>query len=315
MTNEHKKFIKRGLEQLKYIFGVDEEASSQDNKELIMTTYMHIIAYAYDDREHIDKTDDEILEIARKTTKRDMPDSNVGKILRCKPNDAQRLNLLRQDTSKEGRKKWSIEFSRLILEKTRNAICHGCFNINDDGTITIDSTTQNNPFKITYNFDCLCDVCEELATKEQLMYYRDLLDKLKQNKKLDLTDSKNRLVYLDLLVNLLVSYNEDIVYSSDDIINRVNELYRTQLDLKHVKHIRNSVTHHYRCFSGDDSEEILILDYRDKNRDRMTSNFTIKFDRIIDFSKSFNINSLDSLLQNQEKVVYKEIYNKGRFNR
>ena len=32
---------------------------------------------------------------------------------------------------------------------------------------------------------------------------------------------------------------------------RVNELYRTQLDLKHVKHIRNSVTHHYRCFSGE----------------------------------------------------------------
>lgn len=300
MTNEQKKFVKRGLEQLKSIFGVDEEASSQDNKELIMTTYMHIIAYAYDDREHIDKTDDEILEIAKKTTKRDTPDSNVGKILRCKPNDAQRLNLLRQDTSEEGRKKWSIEFSRLILEKTRNAICHGCFNINEDGTITIDNTTPNNPFKITYYFDCLCDVCEELADKEQLMYYRDLLDNLKQNTKSDLTNPKNKLVYFDLLVNLLISYNEDEVYSSDDIINKVNELYGTHLDLEHIKHIRNSVTHHYRCFSGDDDGEILVLDYRDKNRDIMSSNFTIDFDKIIDFSKSFSIDSLNSLLQNQE---------------
>ena len=34
----------------------------------------------------------------------------------------------------------------------------------------------------------------------------------------------------------------------------------------------------------------------------MTSNFTLDFDRIIDFSKSFSIDSLDSLLQNSENV-------------
>ncbi len=300
MTNERKRFVKRGLEQLKYIFGVDKEASPQDNKELIMTIYMHIIAYAYDDREHIDKTDDEILEIARKTTRRDTPDSNVGKVLRCKARDAQRLNDLRGNTSEEGQKIWSIEFSRFILEKTRNAICHGCFTINDDGTITIDNTNRNNPFKITYNFDCLCDVCEELAPRDQLMYYRELLDNLKQNKKSDLKKPRNRLVYFDLLVNLLISYNEDEVYSSADIINKVNELCGTSLDLEQIKHIRNSVTHHYRRLSGDDDGEIRVLDYRDKNRTDISSNFTIPFAKIRDFSEKFSIDSLNSLLQNQE---------------
>ena len=66
------------------------------------------------------------------------------------------------------------------------------------------------------------------------MYYRELLDNLKQNTKSDLTDSKNRLVYFDLLVNLLISYNEDEVYNSDDIINKVNELYGMHLDLAPV---------------------------------------------------------------------------------
>lgn len=302
MTNEQKKFVRRGLEQLKSIFGVDEESSSQDNKELIMTIYMHMIAYAYDDREKIDKTDDEILEIARKTVRRNTPDSNVGKVLKCKPETAQRLNLLRKDTSDEGIKKWGIEFSRFILENTRNAICHGSFKINDDGTITIEDPTPNNPFEITYDFDCLCETCEELADKEQLMYYRELLDHLKQNTKTDLNDSKNKLVYFDLLINLLLSYNEKEVNRSSNLINKVNELYGTSLDLERIKHIRNSVTHHYRCFPEGDDENIIILDYRDKNRDRMSSNFTLDFNKIIDFSKKFSIDRLFTPNQNPENL-------------
>ena len=300
MDLKHKEFINKALQELKGIFGI-EGTASQNNRELIMTTFMHIVSYQYDDREPINKTDEEILEIARRTTKRDTPDSNVGKILRCRPEDAQRLNILHEDTSEEGRKKWSIEFSKFILEKTRNAICHGCFIINDDDTITIDNTNPNNPFKITYQFDCLCDVCKELANKEQLKYYEELLGSLKEGKPISFEDSKNKLIYFDLLVNLLVSYNEQEVYS-EEFVNKFNELTGSHFNLQQIKHIRNSVTHHYRCFMEDNEDEICILDYRDKNRDRISSNFNLNFDKIIDFSRFFSIERVYEILQNGDTV-------------
>ena len=52
----------------------------------------------------------------------------------------------------------------------------------------------------------------------------------------------------------------------------------------------------------DNEDEICILDYRDKNRDRISSNFNLNFDKIIDFSRSFSIERVYEILQNGDTV-------------
>lgn len=305
MKKEKADFVKKAQKQLNIMFGI-ENGDLPDCRELEMLVYMHMISYHFDDREPVDKTYSELHQIAQKCVRK-TTDNNltIGKVLRCKPEDGMRLNNLARDTTEEGETKWKIEYAKFVLEKTRNSICHGAFEINDNNIVEIDNTNESNPFKINYEFDCLIDVCKELADKEQLNYYENVLKCIHEHSKMDFSNQQNKLIYFDLAISLLVGYNESEVYDpNNNVSGFINSLYNLNTDLSSIKHIRNSVTHHYRTLDVNNDNMIRIFDYRDKNRNQLSADFLVDFNKFVNFMKQISIDDIIPEGDNRDSSAY-----------
>jgi len=305
MKKEKVDFTNKVLKQLNIMFGI-EEGNISDYNELKILLYMHMISYHFDDREPINKTNEELYEIAKKCVgTKTYDDPEIGKVQRCRTEDAIRLNNLRQKNStEEERMIWAREFSRFILENTRNSIAHGAFFVNNSKIVEIDNTFEKSPFKMKYDFDCLIDVCEELSNKEQLSYYEDLLECIEQNKKMDFSNDQNKLIYFDLAISALIGYNENEVYNpKNGIIRSANNLYGLNTNLDTIKHIRNSVIHHYRTLDVNNENKVKILDYKDKYKNHLSADFTIDFNKLVEFVKQV---SVDDILMNARETQENE---------
>lgn len=277
-------FQKNALSQLNSEFDLTNTQS--DNKELILSTYMSIFSYLFDDREPVKKTDTELDEIAKKCWRSDIANKtneDVGKVYA----NEKKIKQLKKIKQERGSEAYSREVTKFVIENTRNAIQHGDFIVNEDGTIKVFDT--KSLFELTFEFDCICDICDILKGKEEIKYYEDLLHKLKANQKQSLDSDTNKLLYFDLLSNILISYNEDYAHSH---ISNFNRLYSTNLTSSSLGHIRNSSTHHYRTISGN---AINILDYKTKTKEEETSNNILDFSQILYIGKTFDFNKLEQL--------------------
>ena len=291
MTNSEKKrleFSQRALQCLNNQFGLEDDVVG--NKELMLSTYMTIFSKLFDDREPLSKSDDELLEIV-KTAYRSSSTTPLPKYsnpLCGRPlwNPIDRKALIAIQSSEGESDRYKKLFAKKILTYTRNAIQHGNFDLNDDGTITLWETYHNKPdkkFEITYEFDCLVDICDKLKGKTELLSFEAFLEHLKSNKKetLPLTDD-NKLIYFDLFTNTLIAYNSHLAYDENNIYE-FNQRYGTALDRSKIAHIRNSSTHSYRTINND---TINVIDYYDSDKTLpSTSGFLIDFNDIINLSK------------------------------
>lgn len=277
-------FQKHALAQLNSEFELTNTQS--DNKELILSTYMSIFSYLFDDREPVEKSDSELDKISKKCWKSDIANKTNEDVGKVYANET-KINQLKQIKQERGSEAYSREVTKFVIENTRNAIQHGDFIVNDDGTVKVFNT--KSLFELTFEFDCICDICDILKGKEETKYYEDLLHKLKSNKKQPLDSDTDKLLYFDLLSNILISYNEDYAHSH---ISNFNRLYSTNLTSSSLGHIRNSSTHHYRTISGN---TINILDYKTKTKEEKTEDRILDFSKILYIGKTFDFNKLEQL--------------------
>ena len=310
-SEERRNYLDAAIIQLNSVFGVSGNIHP-NNDELTMLVYMHILSYHFDDREPIKKSPSEMRSIAQAafvarvspqekkrilvTGGKQLLDYDVGKIKSLPEKDRVRLINLERRSGKKGQKKYQLEFVKYHLRKIRDSLCHGHFIVkkdkNGNSILLIDNPIGNggdekHNFRCNYNFDCVCDICEMIADKEQLRRYRRVLTALKTGQQLDLANPENKLAYLDLLVNILYSYNEEEIQKDSSSIQRLLDAPGVGLTLDELRHIRHSVTHHYRKIQRNGNlDDILIVDYKDQEKTKESFRKTIPFSTILRMGKN-----------------------------
>ena len=241
------------------------------NKELIMSLYMQIFSYKFDDRIDSSIKFKDIQSITNATWVQ----------LENKTNELVGIPIFNDKNEKNKFNSYDLNNkTEYILNEIRGSIVHGAFKINDDGTITI----TDKMFQMTFEFECITDICSIITkelnitdTKEKHLYdfleFVRNLDKMpdeynKSKMEFSFSDLKYPMILFNLLPMNESDFHNDKEYSEfitnifsdkefykngrlkDDTSLRANELYK----------LRNCIAHGQYYNDKDD----LIL-YDNKN--------------------------------------------------
>ena len=321
-------FIDKAMKQLLYKFGLSKEKPENFN-ELTLAVLLHITAYQYDNREPLNLTEEEKKKIIDKCILRpgDSRTNNsidpvtnlrVGTI-RTSRATARELNRLHEYSSRsdEDYYTWGRSFAAVVLGNTRNAVAHGFFELdNIDRIDVVRIQNSRNNFATTYELDCLIDSCKDISDPKVKETYNVLLNSLRNpdefEKIYDLKEEKNKLMFYDLLVNILINYNEAKVCDSATNYRRAvknlylesfPELIEVVTHQDKVRKVRDSATHHYRKIDPHNSEKILIVDYRNKDDEIPDFEYPLEFKEISNFAKAFSIKDVIAEKQRLDQPV------------
>lgn len=261
-------FTKKSLEQ---IINIYDCKFNNDNKELIMSLFMQLFSYEFDDRK------DQSIKFKNIQSITDATWKPLGK----KTNELVGIPIFNDNDEKN--KFYSYDLNsktEYILNEVRGSIVHGAFIINDDGTITI----TDKMFQMTFEFDCIIDICSiimnELNIIEEkekhlydfLQFIRDLSKASDEYNKSKIEFQFSDLKYPIILFNLLPmnedDFHNDIEYS-DFIIKLFSdkEYYKngrlkddTSLSVKELYKLRNCIAHGQYYSNGED---LILFDHKD----------------------------------------------------
>lgn len=310
-------FIDEAMKQLLYKFGLSKEKPDNFNA-LTMVILLHITAYQYDDRNSLSITEKELRGIVHKCLLEqgdprllNIEDPATGlKIgrMRTSRRVRERLNSLYEVryNSPEDYYAWGKEFVTELLKNTRHAVAHGLFeldNLEGIDVVRIINTRQN--FATTYEIGCLVDSCEDVSDPRVKEVYKELLDSIMAKDNSDrifsLDDEKNKLMFFDLLINILINHNEALVYdSSSNYREAIKRLYRKKIprfvttitDDTTVRKVRDSATHHYREMDKNNPSRLLVIDYEKKDDEIPKIVIPVPFEDIVKFAKAFSIHDV-----------------------
>ena len=263
-----KEFTKKVIEQIIDIYNYEFD---NDNKELIMSLFMQVFSYKFDDR--IDKT------IKFKNIK-DIADKTWGG-LNNRTNELVGIPIFTDE--KEKNKFYSLDLNKkteYILNEIRGSIVHGAFTINNDGTIKI----TDKLFQMTFEFDCIVDICYIIINEltidndriKQLYEFLKFIENLK-NTSYDYNKSKIEYSFLDLkypiiLFNML-PMNEDDFHNNQEYSELIiklfsdKEFYRngnlkddTPLKVNELFKLRNCIAHDGQYYNNGD--DLILFDHK-----------------------------------------------------
>ena len=271
-------FTKKVLEQIGNIY---DYKFNNDNKELIMSLFMQLFSYKFDDRIESTIKFKNIQDITNTTWKPSgyKSDKSVG------------VPIFKEDEEKE--KFYSYDLNsktEYILNEIRNSIVHGDFFINDEKITIIktikDDTTghQKEVFRMNFEFECIVDICTIIMNqinitddKEKHLYnFLQFIRNLNKNSD-EYNKSKIEFLFSDLkypivLFNLLPmnedDFHNDIEYS-DFIIKLFSdkEFYKngrlkadTSLRVNELYKLRNCIAHGQYYINGED---LILFDHKD----------------------------------------------------
>ncbi len=253
--------------ELNFVFDNEKYKGDKPHnlENLIMSIYMQIFSYSFDDRRPSELKYEDIYDITKKVwLSEDAKKSNseVGKIY-----------MLGQE-SEEFQAKTKEEKTEYILEEIRNSTVHGDFIINNDGTITMFNHDKdgNITFKMTFEFECIVDICEIISKNEKfdnvspdllkvLSYIKGLDKQIKNNCENEnnysvMSQISHDLKYPILLFHLL-PINEDDFHNNKIYIDSLLELMpsreefrkgeldntRNDFNVADLSRMRNSIAH------------------------------------------------------------------------
>jgi hypothetical protein len=146
------------INELNYVFDNDTYKGElpKNLENLIMSVYMQIFSYNFDDRRENELKFENISNITKKVwinNETNRTNTEVGKIY------------MQKKYIPEFQEKTKDEQTVYVLEEIRNSVVHGDFIINNDGTVTIFNHDDdgNETFKMTFEFECITDICEIIS--------------------------------------------------------------------------------------------------------------------------------------------------------
>ena len=208
-------------------------------ENLIMSMYMQIFAYNFDDRRPSTLKYSDIDEITRKVW---IP-SNTNK-----SNPEVGIIYLPDQEIPVFNAKTKNEQTEYILEQIRNSVVHGDIIINNDGTVTVFNNKNNGTFKMTFEFECITDICEIISKNSSFKDVSpELLKLLSAIKNIDknmkehnsirfnnISQPFHDLKYPILLFHLL-PINEDDIHNNKMYIDSLLELMPLREEYKKGK--------------------------------------------------------------------------------
>lgn len=281
-------FTKEVIEQIEDIYNCN---FYNDNKELIMVLFMQIFSYKFDDRISDEIKFKNIQEITSKVWIKEMPNktNEIVGIPYIYDDKDKNVFIFRDQNGK----------TSFILKKIRNAIVHGDFIINEDGTITIN---DGNKFSMCFEFDCIVDICNIIASEltfneENIKKLYNFLEFVKNMKntpedynKLKIEHNFYTLKYPVILFNLL-PMNEDDFHNNKEYSDFIIKLFsdkeyykkgrlkdNTTLRVNELYKLRNCIVHG-QYYTAD--YDLILFDHKD--------------------TFVFNCLRLDELLKNKNK--------------
>lgn len=260
-------FTERVIKQISDIYSCNFENS---NKELIMSLYMQLFSYKFDNKVDSSIKFKDIQDITNATW---IQSNN-------KTNEMVGIPIFTDDNEKNIFYSYDLyKKTEYILNKIRGSIAHGAFRLNDDDTITI----TNIKFQMTFEFECIIDICSVIMNelnytddKEQhlyefLLFVRNL-DKTsdefnKSNIEFLFSDLKYPIILFNLLPMNEDDFHNDTEYS-DYIINLFSnkEFYKNSklkddksLRPNELYKLRNCIAHGQYYIDGDD---LVLYDHK-----------------------------------------------------
>ena len=259
-------FTYKVIEQIQNVFKYNFE---KDNKELIMALFMQIFSYRFDNRIDPKIKFKNISSITKTTWKKIDRRTNafVGIPIFNDEEERKDFSLLSLDDKTE-----------FLLNIVRGSIVHGAFEFNNDGTITI----KNKNFQMTFEFDCIVDICSVIVSELKISAEKSLYDFLLFIKNISHTStdynkikiqySFANLKYPIVLFNLL-PMNEDDFHNDEEYGSFILSLFSDRefykngrlksngsLGINELYKLRNCIAHGQYYSVGND---LILFDHKE----------------------------------------------------
>lgn len=206
-------------------------------------------------------------------------------------------------------------YTQQVFRYTRNSIAHAKFYIDYENGEKIHFLKEDGSKSNTkYDFSCLLETCDKMENalasqkgSKALTEYHQLLQCLKNNKTIEpdfFKNNKGKNLYFNLFTKLIFAYNSFGNLSEYERFRSKFNLEKPMKTLKlqkskktndtrseieyeydRVKHMRNSVTHHYHSSKRDFIRvRDFVVNHQNQKRE-ITAEFDLRFESILNLSK------------------------------